>query len=372
MKKVIQYITILLLVALLSAAAVWANYQQQSALCRDVRVRITNADSILFVTKQGILRDLKDMNMSPIGMPMSKINTENIERRLAESEYLEGVECYFDNSNTLVIEAKQLVPVMRVFDGDKSYYVNREGKRMSALGRYHVDVPVVEGHFTGSFKPTALLPLMNYVASDEALNALVTMYVVRDSCNICFVPSISGHIVNMGDAKGYESKFAKLLLFYRKVMPVKGWNTYKEISLKWDYQVVGTLRNKTELAEAEYNPDEDELAPDLASIQVDQIQEEMKTGKKIVTEEPKPDDSFTLKKEEKKDGASPANDKKVAAGKSSDKNAPDKKATTKTGKASTAAAAKKPDKKTPADKVKDKFKKASPSNNSKDKKDKKK
>lgn len=350
MKTFIQYITILLLVALLTTAVVWANYQQQSQKCRDVKVRIVNADATMFVTKQGILRDLADMNMSPIGMPMSQINTDNIERRLSQSEYLEGVECYFDNSDNLIIEARQLVPVMRIFDGEQSYYVNRDGKRMSALGRYHVDVPVVEGHFSGTFKPTSLLPMMEYVAKDPALNALVTMYVVRDSSNICFVPSISGHIVNMGDGKDYESKFAKLLLFYRKVMPVKGWNTYKEISLKWNYQVVATLRNKTELAEADYNPEEDEIAPDLASIQVDQITEEMKTGKKIVTEEPK-DEGDGFKKETKPSTTkTEAADKKPAAKKAEDNKA-------KSGGAKTSAAAKKTDKKTPNEKVKEKFKK---------------
>ena len=164
---------------------------------------------------------------------------------------------------------------MRVFDGNDSYYVNRSGKRMSALGRYHVDVPVVEGHFSGNFKPVALLPIIDYVAQDDALSSLVTMYVVRDSCNICFVPSVVGHIVNLGDGKDCESKFAKLLLFYKEVLPVKGWNTYSEISLKWDHQVVATLRSKGMQQNEEYNPEEDDQAPDLASIQMDEIKSEI-------------------------------------------------------------------------------------------------
>lgn len=351
MKKFIQYIVVLVLLASLAGAVVWANYQQGLQLCRDIKVRIVNEDAITFVTKRGILRDLEDMNMSPVGMPMSKINTQEIERRLSKSEYLEGVECYFDNANELVIEARQLVPVMRVFDGDKSYYVNREGKRMSALGRYHVDVPVVEGHFSGSFQPTALIPMMDYVAKDDALSSLVTMYLVKDSCNICFVPSICGHIVNMGDGKDYESKFAKLMLFYKKVMPDKGWNTYSEISLKWDYQVVATLKNKAQLAEAVYNPDEDEIAPDLASIQVDQIQQEMKTGQKIATEEPKSEEPSKSVKEDKKPvkNGKTVEEKSTNGSKSVDRSAEKSK---NTGQ------------KTPDSKVKDSFQK--------DKKDKKK
>ena len=181
------------------------------------------------------------------------------------------MECYLNENDYFVIEARQLVPVMRVFDGDRSYYVNREGKRMSAVKSFHVDVPVVEGHFTGRWTPTRLLPVLDYVAHDEALNELVTMWVVRDSCNVCFVPSIRGHIVNLGSIDGYKSKFAKLMKFYKEVLSVKGWETYSEINLKWDYQVVGTLRDKKPLTEPEYNPDEDDQAPDMASIEMDDI-----------------------------------------------------------------------------------------------------
>lgn len=277
LKKILQYVLVLSLVGLLSAAAVWADMQHGTHKCRGVRIEIVNEDSVAFVTRQGISRELNEVGLYPVGRRLSVIDTDSIERRLSESEFMEDVECFFDVDDVLVIRARQLVPVMRVFDGESSYYVNREGKRMSAQGRYHVDVPVVEGHFTDSFKPTALLPMIEYVDADEALSSLVTMYVVRDSCNICFVPSIVGHIVNMGDGTGFKSKFAKLMLFYKEVMPVKGWGTYSEISLKWDHQVVATLRGKDAAPEVEYDPEEDDQAPDVASIQMDEIKAEMES-----------------------------------------------------------------------------------------------
>ena len=77
--------------------------------------------------------------------------------------------------------------------------------------------------------------------------------------------------MNLGSIDGYKSKFAKLMKFYKEVLSVKGWETYSEINLKWDYQVVGTLRDKKPLTEPEYNPDEDDQAPDMASIEMDDI-----------------------------------------------------------------------------------------------------
>lgn len=269
--KTLKCLLLLLLVGGVLTAAVWTDMQARARVCRGVRVHIFNESSTKFVTRQSIISHLKKANVYPVGMPVGEIDTDIIEKYIATSEFMEDVECYVNENDYFVIEARQLIPVMRIFDGDRSYYVNREGKRMSAAGFYHVDVPVVEGHFSKKWSPTRLLPLIDYVAKDEALRELVTMWVVRDSCNICFVPSIRGHIVNMGGVDDYQSKFAKLMKFYKEVLSVKGWETYSEISLKWDYQVVATLRDKKPLTEPDYDPEEDDQAPDVASIDVEQM-----------------------------------------------------------------------------------------------------
>ena len=271
LKKILQYTHVVLLLAGTAAATVWADMHARTRVCRCVRIHILNESQLKFVTKQSILAGLNKANLNPEGKSVGDIDTDLIERYIASSEFMEDVECYLNENDYFVIEARPLVPVMRVFDGDRSYYVNREGKRMSAVKSFHVDVPVVEGRFTRQWSPTRLLPVLDYVAHDEALNELVTMWVVRDSCNVCFVPSIRGHIVNLGSIDGYKSKFAKLMKFYKEVLSVKGWETYSEINLKWDYQVVGTLRDKKPLTEPEYNPDEDDQAPDMASIEMDDI-----------------------------------------------------------------------------------------------------
>ena len=137
---------------------------------------------------------------------------------------------------------------------------------MDASVYYHTDVPVVQGHFTKQYPATKLLPLIDYVESDSLLRSLVTMYCVRDSNNVILVPQISGHVVNIGNASGFENKFAKLLLFYREVMPKRGWNTFDTISVKWDHQIVATRRIKAVVPTIEYDPEDDEQAPDIKTM----------------------------------------------------------------------------------------------------------
>ena len=266
MKRLIQNIILLMLAAALTTGIVWARNKSRGEVCTNVTVEVINADSTSFVTPQGVLSDLQGQGIKVVGKRMRDIDASDIEDALRLSPYLENADIVKCQDGQLLIRVSQLVPVFRVFDGESSYYVNRAGKHMAATNDYHSDVPVVQGHFTRKYQPTRLLPLIDYVEKDSLLRSLVTMYIVRDTNNIILVPSISGHVVNIGNATDFENKFAKLKLFYNEVMPKRGWNTYDTISVKWNHQVVATRRHKAVEQVIEYDPEDDEQAPDIQTM----------------------------------------------------------------------------------------------------------
>lgn len=257
-----------MLAAALVTGILWAKDKSRGEKCTGIEVQVINADSTSFVTPQGVLNDLKGQGIKLVGKRMGDINASEIEEALRLSPYLENADIVKCQDGKVLIRVSQLVPVFRVFDGGSSYYVNRAGKHMSATNYYHSDVPVVQGHFTRKFPPTHLLPLIDYVENDSLLHSLVTMYIVRDTNNIILVPSISGHVVNIGNVSGLENKFAKLKLFYREVMPQRGWNTFDTISVKWNHQVVATRRTKAVQQVIVDAPDDDEQAPDIQTMTV--------------------------------------------------------------------------------------------------------
>ena len=258
----------MILAVALTVGILWAREKSRGELCTSVDVEVVNADSTSFVTPQGVLNDLKAQGIKIVGKHMGNINASDIEEALKVSPYLENADIVKCQNGKVLIRVSQLVPVMRVFDGEDSYYMNRAGKRMAATTYYHCDVPVVQGHFTRKYPATRLLPLIDYVENDSLLHSLVTMYQVRDTNNIILVPDISGHVVNIGNADGFENKFAKLKLFYHEVLPKRGWNTYDTISVKWNHQIVATRRIK---AVEEILPDhsaDDEQVPDIETMTV--------------------------------------------------------------------------------------------------------
>lgn len=268
MKRLIQNIILIVLAVALIVGIIWARNKSLGEVCNRIDVEIINADSTSFVTPQGVLDELQGQGIKLVGKRMGSIDASEIEEALKLSPYLESADIVKCQDGRLLIRVSQLVPIFRVFDGESSYYVNRAGKHMSANMYYHSDVPVVQGHFTRKYPATRMLPLIRYVESDSLLHSLVGMYCVKDTNNIIIVPNISGHVINIGSADGFENKFAKLMQFYRQVMPKKGWETYDTISVKWNHQIVATRRVKAVQQSIQYDPEDDEQAPDIETMTV--------------------------------------------------------------------------------------------------------
>jgi len=310
LKRLIQNSILLVLAIALTTGILWARSKSHDELCTGIQVEVVNADSTTFVTPKGILNDLESQGVKIVGKRMGDIDASEVEEILRQSPYLETADIVKCQDGRVLIRVSQLVPVLRVFDGTESYYVNRAGKRMAASTNYHCDVPVVQGHFTRQYPITRILPLVEYIENDSLLHSLVTMYCVRDTNNIIIIPDISGHVVNIGNAQGFENKFAKLKLFYNKVMPVRGWNTFDTISVKWNHQVVATRRVKAVQPTIEDDPEDDEAFPGVETLTLGTPEDAKRAEQQA--QEPKADDKPKADQKAKADDKPTAvtNDKK--------------------------------------------------------------
>ena len=241
-KTLLKWTLLVLLLAYSIGMCVWAGNMAASRTCKGVEV---NIKSDRRTVSEKTVVDLVNGYVRVKGMPVSKINTRNIERYLARCNNFEEVECALTSDGYLRVHVLPLIPELRVFTPRDSYYVNRSGKRVAAVPEFYVDVPVVRGNFSSKFRPTDILPLTDYIRKDSLLFNLVTMIDVKSPEDIILIPRISGHVINIGNIHNLREKFGRLMLMYKKVMPYRGWNTYDTVSVKFDRMIVCTRRDKT-------------------------------------------------------------------------------------------------------------------------------
>ena len=243
LKKTLFYISTILAVAYVVGSFFWTSAARREATCTGIAVHVKNPnDSLRFITDKFILSEIERLGFNVKGKRLTAVDEERIERSLDSQYYVEHVQCYTRSDNSLCVDVEPVQPVMRVFDGGSSYYINRAGKHVPANAGFFLDVPVVCGHFSKKYQPTQLLPLIDYLNEHPEMDELVSAIEVKNPRNVMITPQMAGLTVNLGDLSDLDKKFAKLRRFYREVLPVKGWDFYDTITLKWHGQIVASKR----------------------------------------------------------------------------------------------------------------------------------
>lgn len=196
-----------------------------------------------YVSAAEILKELPADTAARI----SDVDLEAIEARLMKKDNIEdaqAVRSYCGKHARVNVYVTPMIPVARVFDSGGSYYINRQGKKLTANARYHIDVPVISGNFSRR-SPVEIIPLLEYMRNDENFASIVSSISIAPNGDIIIVPLIAGHVINFGEPRNYRNKVRRIAEMYRQVLPVKGWNYYDTLSVKWDGQVVATRRRFT-------------------------------------------------------------------------------------------------------------------------------
>lgn len=267
-KKILSWVILVLLVAYVVFAAIWAHAEAAKNACKGIDIQIVEGASTDSVSRKGVLHEISRYPEKIVGAQIPSINTKKLEMYLKEFPQFEDVVCNFTTSGILNVKVTPMLPELRIFEDSTSYYINKDGKRMHSKASFFVDVPVATGKFNETFQPTDILPVTRFVNSDPVLNKLVGMVYARDADNIILIPRIHGHVINFGDTNRLVEKKKALMAVYRKVLPYKGWEEYDTISVKFKGQVVATRRNKgnQQPQNVEYNePDMEEATlPDIS------------------------------------------------------------------------------------------------------------
>lgn len=256
-----------LLIGYLVAAAFVTTGLAEQRMCTGVTITVHDTAELKFVTARELANELADFPSTARSRRLSTINMDSLEQMLQTIDKIETVSVNALTDGKIHIDINPMRPVARIFDDmGQSYYINRTGKRIIADARYHLDVPVVQGTFHDeSFPAVNILPLIDYIASDSAWTHAISMIKVDSPRDVILIPVIRGHVINIGEPRDFPDKFARIQAMYRKVLPVKGWEYYDTLSVKWRGQVVATRRNKV-LAAPVFDDHGEEEEVELSSM----------------------------------------------------------------------------------------------------------
>lgn len=242
MKRILSVVVAVMLFCYLVFAVVMMNGMKQDTVCRGVEVAVKDSADKHFIDKRDILFILKNADIYPVNRPMRYINTETIERKIAENELIHQVDVYKTPSGKINIDVAQKTPVLRVFSPRGSYYVDETGHVMPVSFRHAAYLPIASGSIEKSLATTDLYKFALFLQKHDFWNNQIEQIYVYPNKEVELIPRAGEHRIFLGNFDDFREKMSNLQLFYEQAIPKVGWEKYEIINLKYKNQIVCTKK----------------------------------------------------------------------------------------------------------------------------------
>jgi len=236
MKRWLYYIQVLFLI--IGIAFIYAFAQQEN--------RLQNLDGIevefvenqpVFLTAEMVNKLLIQSEIKLLNKPKTMINLHQLEASINENDMIENAEVYITPTGKLCTTIVQRKPLLRINNGKKAYYLDRNGVEMPLSINYTPRVPLVTGIFNKDLE-NEVFALVQLLEADSFYKKQIIGIHRKLNGDYLLSTRIGRHKVLLGSLENVKNKLKKLRVFYSKEWGSQTLNTYELINLKYKHQVV--------------------------------------------------------------------------------------------------------------------------------------
>ncbi len=240
-KRWVKISLVVLVIGYLSFAVKMFAYKSDETICPRIRVTISDADQLNFVTRAAYML-LKDKSVCPDGKRLDHIDTDYMENYLRGKSRIKTAECFKTPNGELRVTVTQREPILRVKGMYGDFYVDSERKIMPLSSVFTAYVPIATGYVTKEMALGELGEFALFLRDHSFWNAQIEQIDVAKNGEVTLVPRVGDQLIVMGTLENYREKLDRLYALYVKGFNKIGWNKYKRITLKYEGQVVCTKK----------------------------------------------------------------------------------------------------------------------------------
>lgn len=213
-----------------------------------VEINIVGVSGLYFVEDAEIEKILATAfpELKP-GAPLESVMMKEIEERLLGHPFVKTAEAMLGQKGILNLKIRQHQPIARIArpraaDG----YITTEGRVIPTSPSYTSRVLILEGDFAEqlmeqgdiNIEMPELMELIGYIIQDEFWKAQITELEINSRSDIVLYQQVGRQRIEFGDAFNIKDKFDRIEVFYKEILPRKGWNAYERVSVKFKDQIV--------------------------------------------------------------------------------------------------------------------------------------
>ena len=257
MHKALQILIWTFVLAGVILALGFVNKQQQLLVVQKPIINIDYESENRFIDEQDVLSIIN--HEDSVSLMMSSINVNELEKKINNNSSIKSAQVYATIDGKLMVDVRQRRPIVRIFSGNDSYYIDEFGNLMPTSTKYTSRLLVVNGllnephakryrfnyaHIDDTLKTKTLLDdiyiLSKFIDESVFWKAQIEQVYVNKDSEFELIPKVGNHKIVLGGIQNLRGKFEKLMIFYKKGLNKTGWNEYSTIDLKYKNQVVCT------------------------------------------------------------------------------------------------------------------------------------
>ena len=223
--------------------------KQCGKVFKDIRISIDNEYDNYFIDEEEVVRILTANNRDLIlQKKYEDINLKVLEQRIKSHKFVEDAQVFKDHKGNLMVEIKQCRPIARVIQPDGPHaYIGAGGNTLTTSEKFTARVVIVDGKFTNTLLQPNFLksiqgkPYLDFflqVDQDKFWKAQIAQVSIDGYGDITMYPQVGDEVIFVGKPEDLETKFERLKIFYKRILPQKGWNKYDLINLKYKDQII--------------------------------------------------------------------------------------------------------------------------------------
>lgn len=237
--------------ALLAVCALigFSEREQGRIVCKNVFVEVSNDHENYFMDEAEVLRLVASMQPGMIGSDMDDLILKDIEKKLMTDAHIQDAQLFSDLKGNIVVSVELRRPLARIVRSQgPDAYIAQDGTIMSVSDKYTSRVLLVSGGFGEQLirasnisevnNGDGLLELIRYIHQDDFWRAQIAQLDVNSSGEVRMLPQVTGQLVEFGKTDQIETKFSKLMIFYKRILPQRGWTKYKRVNLEYAGQII--------------------------------------------------------------------------------------------------------------------------------------
>lgn len=249
MKRDVKTILFFTISAIVMMAIIgFTGVKNSSKQVNNVLVEIKDQNGDFFTDRLEILNLINAGNTDYVlGLSVDALNLKELERRVESNAFVKDAQIYKDIKGNLLVKVVQSRPIARVYNPHgPDQYIDADGTILPTNARHTARVPIVEFERSFSWEKSIteteygvkVLDMLRYIEESDFWRAQIAQLIIEKDGEMTLLPQVTKQEIKFGMPEDLEGKFKKLKVFYKEILPNKGWNTYSLVNLKYENQIV--------------------------------------------------------------------------------------------------------------------------------------